>query len=131
MRVAAILPCLLVALGCSTGRSPGRLILGSWESEAIQVGEWGPGIPTFTFSEDGRFSNSIALKHSEGDAFVVVGTYTIGGKTLRLESNEYKPSLKMIVESLSDSVLIVRNGEETMTFRRKALGPTSESTRVQ
>jgi hypothetical protein len=125
MRILAILPCLLVALGCRTGRSPDRLILGTWQSEVIQVGEWGPGISTLTFSKDGSFSNSIALKHSDGDTFVVTGSYTIRGTALRLESDEHNPSLDMIVESLSDSVLIARKGEELTTFRRKAMGPTS------
>ena len=97
----------------------------------IQVGEWGPGISTLTFSKDGSFSNSIALKHSDGDTFVVAGSYTIREKALRLESDEYKPSVEMMIELMSDSVLIVRNGEETTTFHRKTMGPTTESTRFQ
>ena len=94
----------------------------------IQVGEWGPGVSTLTFAKGGSFSNSIALKHSDGDTFEVVGSYAVRESTIRFESHGYSnskpPYREMEIVFLADSVLTVRYGQETTTFRKKRTGPT-------
>lgn len=127
MKKLTILACLLALSGCMTARSHSRLLLGYWESEVVESGDWGAMVATLTFTRDGHFVTSVAFAASDGDTIRFDGTYTLKANIVRLESQEYsraRPYREMVILSLSDSVMTARQDNRTVTYRRKSTGPT-------